>query len=94
MFLLEPYLVHNGKAAPIYYYRDTDQKEIDLLIVQDGKVYPAEIRKTASPRKDDMRHFSMLKKLKMPVGGGVVICLCDSSMPLSEDVTAINIAQI
>jgi predicted AAA+ superfamily ATPase len=32
---------HNGKRAPLYYYRDKDKKEIDLLIVQDDVIYPS-----------------------------------------------------
>ncbi|MBW2109044.1 MAG: DUF4143 domain-containing protein, partial [Deltaproteobacteria bacterium] len=48
--LLKSYL-HNGRRAPFFYYRDRDQKEIDLLIVRDGTVYPLEFKKTATPRK-------------------------------------------
>jgi predicted AAA+ superfamily ATPase len=77
---------HNGLQAPFYYYRDTDQKEIDLLIVQDGTVYPLEFKKSASPGKESVRHFSVLKKLGMPVGPGVVICLAKQALPLTETV--------
>ncbi|MDL2226644.1 ATP-binding protein [Deltaproteobacteria bacterium OttesenSCG-928-M10] len=45
----------NGLRPPFYYYRDKDQKEIDLLIIQDGTVYPLECKKTASPDKNDVR---------------------------------------
>ena len=48
--LLKSYL-HNGLGAPFYYYRDKDQKEIDLVIVRDGTVYPLEVKKTASPNR-------------------------------------------
>lgn len=75
---------HNGLRAPFYYYRDKDQKEIDLLIIQDGTVYPLEFKKTASPDKHDIRHFSVLDKLNMPVGMGGVICLAPQALPLNE----------
>jgi len=42
---------HNGRRDPFYYYRDKDQKEIDLLIIQDGRVYPLEFKKTASRKR-------------------------------------------
>jgi uncharacterized protein len=43
---------HAGRQAPIFYYRDKDQKEIDLLIVRDGTLYPIEVKKTtARPRR-------------------------------------------
>ncbi|MBM3198772.1 MAG: ATP-binding protein, partial [Chlamydiae bacterium] len=60
--VLKTYL-HNGKSAPIYYYRDKDKKEIDLLIIKDNAGYPLECKKTASPSKDDIRHFHLLEKL-------------------------------
>ena len=80
---------HNGRQAPFYYYRDKDKKEIDLLIIQDGTAYPLEFKKSASPGKDDVRHFQALKKLKLPIGPGGVICLSERSLPLSLTVQSI-----
>lgn len=40
---------HHGKQAAFYYYRDKDQKEIDVLIVRDGRVHPVEFKKTEQP---------------------------------------------
>ncbi|NLH16716.1 MAG: ATP-binding protein [Phycisphaerae bacterium] len=85
---------HNGLRAPFYYYRDKDQKEIDLLVVRDGTAWPVEIKKTASPTSDDVRHFSVLDALKMPIGPGGVICLCGESLPLSKQVRSIPIGEI
>ena len=85
---------HNGRRAPFYYYRDRDQKEIDLLIVQDGMVYPLEFKRTASPDKKDVRHFQALDKLKMPIGPGGVICLAEQSLPLTSTVQTIPAAAI
>ena len=83
---------HNGREAPFYYYRDKDKREIDLLIVQDGIIYPLEIKRTASPGIGDIRHFGVLEKLKMPIGPGGVICLARQSLPLSESAMAIPVA--
>lgn len=38
-----------GKEPPIYYYRDKDQKKIDLLLYQNGVLSPIEIKKAMSP---------------------------------------------
>ena len=43
---------NRGKQPSIYYYRDKDGKEIDLLLVQDQAIYPVEIKKSASPRRE------------------------------------------
>ncbi|WP_310598634.1 ATP-binding protein [Desulfobulbus sp.] len=81
--LLKSWL-HNGLRPPFYYYRDKDRKEIDLLIIQNGTIFPLEFKKTASPDKHDIRHFSVLEKFGMPVGMGGVICLASQALPLSS----------
>ncbi len=85
---------HNGRRAPFYYYRDKDQKEIDLLIVQDGILYPLEFKKTASPGRRVASHFQTLAKLNMPVGPGGVICLVDQVLPLTNQVSAIPVGAV
>lgn len=82
---------HNGKQAPFYYYRDRDQKEIDLLLVQDAVAYPLEIKRTASPGRDDVRHFQVLPQLGLPTGPGGVICLAEQSLPLTATTQSIPV---
>ena len=93
-FLLLKGYWHNGRRAPFYYYRDKDRTEIDLLIVQDGTAYPLEFKKTASPGRDDVRHFQVLEKRKMPVGRGGIICLTERSLPLTPTAQSIPVAAI
>ena len=80
---------HSGRRAPFYYVRDKDQREIDLLIVQDGIAYPLEIKKPAAPSRDDVRHFGALAHLGLPVGPGGVICLAEQSLPLTATAQSI-----
>lgn len=80
---------HNGLRAPFYYYRDKDKKEIDLLIIQNGTLYPLEFKKTASPDKHDIRHFSVLEKFGIPIGMGGVVCLASQALPLSKEAWSI-----
>lgn len=85
---------HNGRQAPLYYYRDKDKREIDVVIVEDGTIYPLEVKKTASPTAADVRHFQVLDRLKMPVGPGGVICLAQQSLPLSPAAVSIPVAAL
>jgi len=91
--LLKGYL-HNGKQPPFYYYRDRDKKEIDLLIVRDGTIYPLEIKKSASPTVADIRAFGALEKLGMPVGLGGVICLARQSLPITRSAMSIPVGAL
>jgi predicted AAA+ superfamily ATPase len=100
--ILETYLIseilksywHNGKEANFYYYRDMDQKEVDLLIEADGKLYPVEFKKTGTPSQTASKHFHTLDRLNREIGHGAVICLVEKDVPLSKDVTAIPVGYI
>lgn len=78
---------HHGKRAAFYYYRDKDQKEIDLLIHQDGLFYPIECKKSASPQTDMVRQFSLVKDQ----GPGGLVCLVSERIPLTRAVEAIPV---
>lgn len=82
---------HNGQRPPLYFYRDKDKKEIDLLIFRDGTLFPIEIKKTTSPNKDALKHFQALKKLKIPIGPGAVICLLETALPLTKVTNSIPV---
>lgn len=82
---------HNGGAAHLYFYRDRDGNEIDLLIDQDNRLYPVEIKKTATPSRTASRSFRLLSSIDRPVGHGAVLCLKETPVALSDAVTAIPI---
>ena len=85
---------HNGRLARYYYYRDRDGKEIDLLIVRDGTIYPLEFKKTASPNRNHARSLESLRKSDVRVGPGGVICLSSDSLPLTESDMAIPVSAL
>lgn len=82
---------HNGEDPLIYYYRDADQREIDFVIERNMSLYPIEVKKTSAPSPDNVKHFSLLTKLKKPVGHGALLCLRPSSLPLSDKATALPV---
>ena len=65
---LEPYL---------YFYRDRDAKEIDVVLEGDGKIYPLEIKKTAMPDKRLTRVFNVIDRSPLQLGTGAVLCMAD-----------------
>ena len=92
--------LHNGKRPPLYFYRDSNKKEINLIIARDGMINPIEIKKSAAP-KDTIRHFSVLKPieknpndedlssgaahLKTTIGTGAVVCMTPDVIPVNEN---------
>lgn len=71
---------------PLYFYRDKDMNEIDLLIERDGALYPLEMKKHADPQKKDIAAFGMLDKIPdIMRGSGGVICLYDNLITLKGD---------
>ena len=74
-----------GKRPPIFYYRDTDQKEIDLIIEINNTLHPFEIKKSASPNRDAVRHFDTLRHTNKEIGAGGVICMTDSVYPINKN---------
>ena len=81
---------HNGETPLIYWYRDTQQKEIDLIIERDGKLHPVEIKLTSNPNKSMIKHFNVLSER----GYGGLICMRETDMPLTEDVSAIPVSYL
>jgi predicted AAA+ superfamily ATPase len=68
----------------LYYYRDTDQKEIDLLFVERDTIYPIEVKKNETP-KNPTKNFKVLQKYKMNIGMGLIVDTCEKIRPLNED---------
>lgn len=73
-----------GKPADLFYYRDIDKKEVDLLMVEGDKLYPIEIKKGKEPPQPD-KNFSALEKLKMDVQPGIVLCMSDDMIPYNRE---------
>jgi len=79
--------VNNGidPKRYLYYYRDNNQLEIDLIIDMNNKLYPIEIKKSKSPSKNSVKNFKVLEHSKKEVGTGIVLCLCDNVFPLDSN---------
>ena len=68
----------------LYYYRDGDQKEVDLIFDIDQKLYPIEIKKGIGKDKAN-KNFRILEQYKMPVATGLIMDTSDRIFPLNKD---------
>jgi len=92
----------------VFYYRGKDKKrvrkngieesyvsEIDLIIHEDGALYPIEIKMSANPTASEANAFDVLDLDKTKIRGkGTVLCLCERPTHLKEDLLAVPIEYI
>ena len=74
-----------GMEPPLYYYRDHDGREIDLVIETDGELHPIEVKKTASPNLSMASSFRALDRSSIPRGQGAIICAADHATALDAE---------
>ena len=83
--IIKSYYNKGVLEPPIYFYRDKDMNEIDVVIEDAGVLYPIEIKKHADPTKKDVEAFKLLDKIpNVRRGKGGVICLYDNLIRLTD----------
>ena len=86
---------YNGRSPNIYYYRDNHGAEIDVLIEENGKLYPVEIKRTTTPNVGDIKNFKVIEDvLHAQRGPGAVVCNASTHLPLTADVNVIPVAYL
>lgn len=80
-----------GKEPDLYFFRNTDGQEVDLLFYRDGKLYPIEIKKTSSPNVKNAKHFGTLSTFfpSLEVSEGGIICNAEDLLPLGQNLKII-----
>ena len=88
--------INRGIQPPIYYYRDKENREIDLLVWRNGILHPIEIKMTANPNKNHITAFNVLDKLKPPYerGEGALMCCCDEPVSLAGTDMALPVGYV
>lgn len=97
--ILENYIVSEikksymncGKESYLYYFRDKQQHEIDLILESDGKIHPIEIKKSSNPNLSMIKNFDILRKSEIEVGQGAIICMKDGLTALNKDTLIIPV---
>ncbi len=81
--LLKNYAYASTKAN-LYYYRDSNAKEIDLVVEKNNELHPLEIKKSATPDRREIRKFSLLDKTNLRRSYGGLICMSEEVVPIDE----------
>ena len=74
-----------GREPYLYFYRDRDAKEIDVIMEGDGKLCPLEIKKTATPDKRIIKTFGVIDKSPLQLGTGAVLCMAEQFGAFDKD---------
>ena len=76
---------HNGQdARHLYFYRDANKNEVDFVFEKNMTLYPAEVKKTASPGGKDHAKLDIIGNMKKTTGKGAVICLSPEITPIPK----------
>ena len=85
-----------GRETPVYYFRDKEKREVDLILFENNVLYPIEIKKASSTGIDAIRHFKLLHPIaeneeidketqyKNEIGNGAVICMANDLLPIDR----------
>ena len=74
-----------GQKPLMYYYRDKDAKEIDIVLEHDGVLNPLEIKKTSNPGTELTKIFSLLDKSSVPRSKGAILCMKPELSAIDKD---------
>ena len=74
-----------GVEPYLYYYRDKDAKEIDIVLEQDGMLHPMEIKKTSNPGAELVKVFNLLDKSSTPRSKGAILCMKPGLSAIDRD---------
>lgn len=64
-----------GREFLMWYYRDKDSNEIDLVIESDGELHPLEVKRSVNPGTELTRAFRILDSGSVPRGVGAILCM-------------------
>lgn len=81
---------NNGLVPPLYYLRNFNGKELDLIIYENGIAYPVAISKSTLPNKM-LKTFAILTLVandaQIKIGEGAIICFADGLIKASENIS-------
>ena len=89
--IVKSYLNSGKSLNNLFYYRDFDQKEIDLLYVDSNSITPIEIKKNIDPYKPD-KNFGLVNKFGLNVNPGLVFCMVKEITPINRNCFLIPIS--
>lgn len=88
-------ILNRGIEPNVYFWRTATGTEVDILVEDQGLLYPLEVKATATPRPSMASGISSLRKdLGEKMGKGYVIHMGELTLPLAPGIEAIPLTQL
>lgn len=85
---------NNREAAGFFYYRDSANNEIDLIIQRKGRLHLIECKSGITYGSGDVKAFSRLDRSNFEIGISGIVCLTEKVYPIKKDVYAFPVTSI
>ena len=93
--ILKSYFNDGIVKPPLFYYRDNDKNEIDLMIEDGDFLHPVEIKTTSDPGKSMVNAFRCIERISgKKAGSGALICMAKERLPLKDAVWTLPVQYI
>lgn len=91
--ILENYVVsevlktyqNDAKECLLWYYRDKEMHEIDMIIESDGMLHPLEVKRSVNPGSKLIGASDILNKGSVPKGKGALLCMRPTLSAVNSD---------
>jgi uncharacterized protein len=93
MELIKSYLVR-GHEPPLFYYRDQQGREVDILIEQNGVIHPVEIKMTGRVTAQDVASIHFLQQQIPQAGKGAVLCAATQRLAYDRSLDVVPVSLI
>lgn len=86
--------LNNGRKFNGMYYRDSNQNEIDLVLLENAQLHLIEIKKGISFQLNSVKAFEQLEKSMYPIGYSCILCNTKENYALNEKIYVLSISYI
>ena len=76
---------NNAKECLLWYYRDSNSNEIDMVLESDGMLHPLEIKRSVNPGSELISAFHLLDKASVSRGSGAILCMRPSLSAINSE---------
>lgn len=85
---------NNGKQFDGYYYRDNNQNEVDLILIENLQLHCIEIKKDSMFNENHVKGFKQLQGSQFEMGISCILCNTEKNYAINRNVYALSISCI